>query len=161
MEINFLQVLFQMINFGVVFGAITFLLYKPIMKMLDDRAAKVNDAAIAAEKTLKEKEEIEALKKKSKSASDREAAKVFEKAETDAKEMKGKLSKEAKEEVDAWKEREMKKWDTEKKGMRKELEKSSVDMAIAIATKIIGKTVNKKDHATLINSSLKELEGAL
>jgi F0F1-type ATP synthase membrane subunit b/b' len=55
MEINFLQILFQAINFGVVFGAITFLLYKPVMKMLDERAKKIAEGQSAAEKSIRER----------------------------------------------------------------------------------------------------------
>ncbi len=161
MEINFLQILFQAINFGVVFGAITILLYKPIMKMLDERAKKTEEARLAAEKTIKEKDEIEALKKKSKTQSERDAAKAFEKAEGEAKEMKTKLSKDAKDEIKDWKEREMKKWEQEKVSMKKDMEKSTMEMAIAIASKVLGKQVDKKEHATLIASSIKELEKAL
>lgn len=161
MEINGLQILFQMINFGVIFVVITKLLYKPIIKMLDERAKKINDGHVAAEASLKEKEDIDTFKKKAKTQSEREAAKVFEKAESEAKEAKSKLAKEAREEIKSWKEKEMKKWETEKEGQKKEMEKSVIDMAIAIADKVIGAHVDKKQHAALINTSLKELEKAL
>lgn len=161
MEINFLQILFQAINFGVVFGAITVLLYKPVMKMLDERAKKISEGQLAAEKSIKEKDEIEVMKKKAKTSSDKEAAKAFEKAEVEAKELKAKLSREAKDEIKEWKDKEMKKWEQEKTAMKKDMEKSTVEMAIAIASKVIGKQVDKKDHATLVSASLKELEKAL
>lgn len=161
MEINGLQILFQIINFGVVFGAISFLLYKPVMKMLDERAKKIEEGRLAAEKSIKEKDEIENLKKKAKSQGERDAAKVFEKAEADAKELKSKLSKEAKEEIKDWKEKEMKKWEQEKLAMKKEMEKSVGDLAIAIASKVLGAQVGKKEHNSLISDSLKDLEKAL
>ncbi len=47
----------QLVNFGVLFVALTWLLYKPVMKTLDERAAKiaqgVEDAEIASEKAAK------------------------------------------------------------------------------------------------------------
>ncbi len=161
MEINGLQILFQVINFGVVFGAITFLVYKPVIKLLEDRAKKTQEGQLAAAASMKEKEEIDSLKKKAKSQSEKDAAKTFEKAESDAKELKGKLGKEARDEVKLWKEKEMKKWDIEKEGMKKEMEKQVSELAVAIASKVIGKSVDKKSHASLISSSMKELEKAL
>jgi F-type H+-transporting ATPase subunit b len=101
------------------------------------------------------------MKKKAKTSSDKEAAKAFEKAEVEAKELKAKLSREAKDEIKEWKDKEMKKWEQEKSAMKKDMEKSTVEMAIAIASKVIGKEVDKKDHAALVSSSLKELEKAL
>lgn len=160
MEINILQILFQIINFGVVFGAITILLYRPIMKMLDERAKKIDDARLAAETSLKEKDEIEALKKKTKSTGEREVAKTLEKAEAEAKELKTKLMREAKDEIKTWREKEMKKWEQEKAGIAKEMEKSVPELSVAIAAKVLGAHIDKKDHMALINSSLKELEKA-
>ncbi len=44
----------QLVNFGVLFVALTWLLYKPVMKTLDDRALKikqgVEDAELASQK---------------------------------------------------------------------------------------------------------------
>jgi F-type H+-transporting ATPase subunit b len=52
--INGKLLLAQLINFGVLFVALTYLLYKPTMKLLDERARKVaqgvEDAERAAEK---------------------------------------------------------------------------------------------------------------
>lgn len=63
----------QLVNFGVLFVALTWLLYKPVMKTLDERAAKiaqgVEDAEIASEKALR---------------ADENAAKVVKGAETEA-----------------------------------------------------------------------------
>lgn len=161
MEINGLQILFQIINFGVVFGAISYLLYKPVMKVLDERAKKIEEGQLAAEMSIREKNEIDVLKKKSKTTADKEASKLLEKAELDAKELKSKLSKEARDEVKGWKEKEMKKWEAEAAGMRKEMEKQVSELAIAVASKVLGKSIDKKEHASLIISSLKDLEKAL
>ena len=63
----------QLINFGVLFVALTWLLYKPVMKTLDERAAKiaqgVEDAETASQKAL---------------TADEDAAKVVKGAETEA-----------------------------------------------------------------------------
>ncbi len=63
----------QLVNFGVLFVALTWLLYKPVMKTLDERAAKiaqgVEDAETASEKAAQ---------------ADENAAKVVKGAETEA-----------------------------------------------------------------------------
>jgi len=38
MDIQLPQIIFQIVNFGVVVGALTYLLYKPVKKMLDERS---------------------------------------------------------------------------------------------------------------------------
>lgn len=63
----------QLINFGVLFVALTWLLYKPVMKTLDERRAKiaqgVEDAEAASQKLA---------------AADEDASKVLHGAETEA-----------------------------------------------------------------------------
>lgn len=63
----------QLVNFGVLFVALTWLLYKPVMKTLDERAAKiaqgVEDAEMASQKAA---------------SADEDAAKVVKGAETEA-----------------------------------------------------------------------------
>lgn len=63
----------QLINFGVLFVALTWLLYKPVMKTLDERRSKiaqgVEDAEAASQKLA---------------AADEDASKVLHGAETEA-----------------------------------------------------------------------------
>lgn len=157
MEINVMQILFQIVNFGVVFVALTYLLTKPITKMLDDRRAKTEEAARAAEETLREKEAIEAMKKKAKTQAEKDADKVIEDAKADAKDLKTKLAKEVKEEIAALRTKELEKIESEKKGRQEEMEKQVSKFSVEIAAKVIGEEVSEKTHKSLISSALKDL----
>ena len=161
MEINGLQILFQIINFGVVFGAVSFLLYKPVIKVLDDRAKKMAEGEKAANESLRERDELEVMKKKTKTQAEKDAAKLLEKAQEEAKELKSTLTKEVKAEIKEMKEKEMKKWEAEKEGMKKDIESQVTKMSLAIASKVLGTEIDKKGHVSLINSSIKELEKAI
>lgn len=157
MEIRFLQILFQIINFGVVFGALTVILYKPILKLLDARAEKIAQAAKAAEETISEREKVEEMKKKSKLQSDREAVKLLEKAREQAAELKKDLIKKAKEEVKTEKEKAMSAWKQEKQTMVREMERQFGAAVYAVSEKLLGQAVDKKTHAKLIDQGMKEL----
>jgi len=63
MEINIWQVLFQVINFGVILFVLNKILYKPVLKLLDDRAKKINEGQAMAEKNLKEAAELDKVRK--------------------------------------------------------------------------------------------------
>lgn len=162
MEINGLQILFQVINFGVIFAVLVKFLYKPILKVLDDRRAKVEEGQHAAESSIREKGEIENLKKKARSQSEKEASKFLEEARDEAKLLKVKLSKEVKEEMKQVRENEMEKWQSELAGMKAELEKQVGKTAIAVAEKILGEELkDKKTQAKLVADAVKDLEKAL
>lgn len=157
MEIKLVQILFQVVNFGVVLGALTVLLYKPILKMLDERAKKVEEADKAAQETLREKEEIDALKKKSKVQADRDAAKLLEKAREQAAELKKELAKKAKDELHQEHEKALSVWKQEKSSMMSEMQKEFASAVFAVTEKLIGQSVDKKAHTKLIDQGIKEL----
>lgn len=96
MEINFLQVLFQVVNFGVILFVLNKFLYKPIQKVLDERAAKINDGLKAAEKNLKAQAEVEVSQKKELAKARREAGKIITDAQLEAKEQADQIVKQAK-----------------------------------------------------------------
>ncbi len=158
MEINILQILFQAVNFGVVFGALTFFLYKPILKVLDDRRKKTEEAQIFAEEASREKEEIESMKKRAKTQADKDAVKVMEEAKEEVKALKAKLTKEAKEEVTELRKKELAKVEAETKARAAAAEAEVTKLSIAIASKVLGKAVDAKEHKSLIASSIKELD---
>lgn len=161
MEINVLQVLFQIINFGVVFGALTYFLTKPIIKMLDDRRTQTEAAAKAAETSLRERDSVEAMKKKAKVQSEKDAQAIIDAAKVEAKELKSTLTKEAKEEVSALRAKEIAKMESEMKGKQEESEKEVIKLSVAIASKVIGKEVDEKTHKSLISQSIKDLAKAI
>lgn len=161
MEINVLQIIFQLINFGVVFGALTYFLTKPVTKMLDDRRAKTDEAMKAAEESLREREQVETMKKKAKVQADKDAQSTIDAAKVEAKELKNKLTKEAKEEVSAQRVKDMAKIEAEIKGKQEETEKEVVKLSVAIASKVIGKEVDEKTHKSLISASIKDLAKAI
>lgn len=161
MEINIAQVIFQIINFGVVFAALTYFLTGPIMKILDDRRKQTEEASKAAEEALRERDSVEAMKKKAKTQAERDADKVMEDAKADAKELKAKLTKEVKDEVSALRAKELEKVESEKKARMEEMEKQVAKLSVAIASKVIGEEVDEKKHKSLISASLKDLAKAI
>lgn len=157
MDIRLDQILFQIINFGVVAGALTYFLYKPVVKMLEDRSQKVLQAEKAAQASLEEKASIDTLKAKTKTQAEKEAAQLLEKAKLQASELKKELAQKAKEEVKAEREKAMKSLELEKKGYQADLEREMASTVYAVTEKVLGKAIDKKEHAALIDKSLKEI----
>lgn len=155
MEINIWQVTFQILNFGLVMFLLNKLLYKPIIKMLDDRAQKINEGLAIAEKNLKAGDEIEKNKKAELSKARKEASTIISKAESDAKiKADGIVSdarKKAKEEASKIVANGQKELDTAKA----KLEKEAVVIAAALAKKALEKSLSPKEIDTITASILK------
>lgn len=126
--------------------------------MLDARAEKIDRASKAADETIREREEIESLKKKSKLQADKESLKLLEKAREQAQELKKDLVKKAKEEIKAEHEKALKSFAQEKVALIAEMEKEFASSVFTVSEKLLGQAIDKKAHAKLIDQGIKDLE---
>lgn len=85
MEINLWQVIFQAANFGVILYLLAKYLYKPLMKLLDERAKKINEGLAAAEKNVKNAAEAEKAVKAELTKAKKAGAVIIADAEKEAK----------------------------------------------------------------------------
>ncbi|MDH5533785.1 MAG: ATP synthase F0 subunit B [Candidatus Pacebacteria bacterium] len=161
MEIQISQIIFQAINFFVVFGALTYLLVKPIVKILDQRAQRVADAQKAASETLLEKEQIDAYKAKVKKATDKKAAEALDEAKQRATDKEKELINEAKDKAKAEIKKMTSDWKIEAKKQESKMKKEFEVAVLKAAEKVIGKSLDAKKHSALIDSELDALLKAI
>ena len=80
MQIELTQILFQIINFGVVLGVLWYLLYKPVLKIFAERAKRIEEGQKAAAKALENQEKINEIKLKTEAESKKKASQVLKEA---------------------------------------------------------------------------------
>lgn len=161
MEIQLPQIIFQLINFGVVLGALTFLVYKPVLKTLSERSKKVQASQKAAEELIQQKTDIEKSSQKTLSAAKKEASELLAEAKTQADKKKDELMAKAKAETVKYLEDEKNKWTQEKQQLQKQLEKDINEAVYTISEKVLGEAIDKKAHAKLVDQSISEIVKAL
>lgn len=155
--IDWKLLLAQIINFLVLLFVLHRFLYKPVIKMLEDREQKI-------EKSLKQTEEIE----KNLFASEAEKMKIISEARNEAgkiilesKEMSEKiredLANRAKLEAAAILEEGKKMLAQDKEAMFKELKSEVADIVKSAAEKLLREKLDSEKDRKLINSSLKDL----
>jgi F-type H+-transporting ATPase subunit b len=156
MDIQLPQIIFQLINFSVVLGGLIYLLYKPVQKILDERATKVAASLDEVEKIEAEKEKIQALKAKTKREAEKEAAKILEEAKKTAAQKRDELVTKTKKSL----QQEMKKaeaaWKEEKQQLIADSKKEMVTAVIEVSKLVIGKKLDKKTDQKLIADGLQE-----
>ena len=144
----------------IIFGGLLFLLgkfaWKPIIEGLNAReqgiADKIDSAAKAeqqAQTNLKQYEE------KLAGAHD-EAAAVMAEAKSDANLAKDKIVAEANEEATRTRQRALSDVEAAKQAAVRDLAESSVNTAVGLASNIVGRSLNKDDHAKLIAESVEK-----
>lgn len=154
MEINIWQVLFQAINFGVVFLLLNKLLYKPVMKLLDDRAKKINESMALAEKNTKIVEEADKLKKAELAKARKEAMAIIRTAEADAKKSADQLIEKAKVKAKEEAARILSNADSELATQKKAMEAQVVELAVALAQKSLMQAVSQTDAQKITKAIL-------
>ena len=155
MGINGPFLISQIVNFLVMFGLITVLMWKPARKRLDERQAmlqkQVEDSEAAATKLEQVGEERETVLVEAKKEAEKIVAQAYERVETiksDASEEAKKIIQKA--QVDA-KEEEMRLL----KGVRDQV----AVLAMAATQKLIGATLDEKRQKALIDEFFSSVKG--
>lgn len=148
----------QIVNFLILFFLLKWILYEPILKILDERRKKIEESMALAEKTKKESEELEQKIKNKIEEVRRDALAILEDAKKE-----GELSKKAiRDEADRESGFIMKKAEErireQKQEMLADLRKETVNLTIATTEKILGKNLDKDSQEKLINDAIEKAE---
>lgn len=154
MDIQLPQILFQIINFSVVLGALTLLLYKPILKLLADRAKRIEEGQKAANEAMVKQEELVALEIATKKKLESESAKILEKVTKEAQVEQQAMLAQAKAKAQAELDGLHDKWLAEKAQLMREMQSDLVATIVATSAKVIEKEIKPKDHEALITAQL-------
>lgn len=156
MELNFTMVI-EVVSFVVLMVVMTKLLYKPVIKVLDDRVEKVKNLIGSTERdresagrNLKESEtRLTDAKRESLDMINRAVSTSRKEAEEITIEAKASAKKEF-EEAEG-------RIIAEREKARKELSDEVAGMSISIAEKVVEKTIKKEDHEKFIKDYLKRI----
>ena len=151
--IDFKLILAQVFNFVVLFVILKKFLYKPLLKIFEERKTKIEEGLLNAEKIKKELAEIEIDRQKVLSAARKEAADLILEQRKFAQKEKEEIIEEAR----------VKAVEEVKKGMilaKTEMEKAKLELkkeAIAIAGSLVKKVLlglSEEEQHKLIKKSL-------
>lgn len=148
----------NIVNFVILLAILQRFLYKPVLKMLEDRKEKIRKGMQQAEeietRLAKAKEEQEAILKKANVA----ATELFKTAQLEAKEMLDKTRAEAKEMAEQSAAQTKTMLEAERTRMMNELKGGIADMVVATMSKLTNKTLDSNDRKKLILEAEKEIK---
>jgi F-type H+-transporting ATPase subunit b len=144
------------INFIVLFVLLRLFLYKPVMKMLDERAKRTKDAMELAEATKKEFEQAKTEVQKQIEKGRLEAQAILTQAMQVGERLKEESRQEATKQAQAIVNRTRSELETERDKIVGDLRREFVDISISAAEKVIKETLDKEKHRKLIEETLRE-----
>jgi len=154
--INLPTLLAQLINFIILLLLLYFAAYKPIIRMLDQRSAKIKESMEQAEairqKTAQTEEEIKAQLE----AARKEGQAIIAQATQIGDRLKEEAKKEARQEAEFLITKARTEIERERDEIVDELRKEFVDVAVTAAEKVLKETLDKERHRRIIEEVLKE-----
>ncbi len=157
MSIQWYQLLFQIINFGILVFLLNRFLYKPIVKIIQQRQKKIEDSIKAAESTLKEKAKLEEIKKKAIETAEKEAVKIVEAAKKQAGVAGKKMIDSAKVQAEAEVDKKFASMTEKLAEQEKSISSKITDLVVKATSKVLKGSLTAKEQKMIIDQEIKKL----
>jgi F-type H+-transporting ATPase subunit b len=144
------------INFIVLFVLLRIFLYKPVLKMLDERAKRTQEGMELAEATKKEYEQARDEVQKQIEKGRQEAQAIIAQALQTGERLKAESREEATKQAQAIVDRTRTELEAERDKIVGDLRREFVDISISAAEKVIKETLDKEKHRKLIEETLQQ-----
>jgi len=159
LEVNPGLIIWTTITFGVVLVVLRAFAWKPIIGALDERAEKVHSDIERAESIRLEAERKLSEYLEKLNGLRAEGLDIVQEARRDAEKLKNDMLTSARTEADGIKERSLREVKLAMDKALDEYHNRVVEISVAVASQILGKTLNAADHEKLIADSIKNIEG--
>jgi F-type H+-transporting ATPase subunit b len=154
--INLPGLITQLISFTVLLFLLTKFLYKPVLKLLDERAEKIKKGLSDAELASKGAEEAAQRIEDEISQARLEGKKLIEEAQKASTKLRDAEKEKISVEIQSMMDKARKEIESERDGAILELKNEFGSLVIGAASKVIEKEVDDKSHSELLNKALKD-----
>ena len=152
--INWQLLVAFLVNFLILFGLLTAVLYKPVLKMLDERQAKIKESLEQADKIKEQASRSEEQIKAAVEAARKEGQVIIAQASQIADKIKEEAKDGAREEADAIINKARDEIKLERDKSIAELRSEFSNLTVMAAEKVIKESLDAQKHRKLINEVL-------
>ncbi|KKU93889.1 MAG: ATP synthase subunit b [Candidatus Jorgensenbacteria bacterium GW2011_GWA1_48_13] len=153
--IDWKVLLAQIVNFAILLFVLKKFAYKPILKVLNDRRKKIEEAIERSKGVDEKMAEIEALKEKILVEARRESSEIIKKAEEAADKIQEDALKEAYGKSEKFMAESLKKVQAEREKIFQEVKNETAGLVYAAVERTIGDLADEKLKAKMVEDALK------
>jgi len=146
----------QLVNFGVLFGLLFLVAYKPLMKILDERAQKIKESMEQTEYIKQQAIHAEEEVKKQLETAGKRGQEVIARAERIGEELRQRIQEQARQEGESLIAGARSEIQKEREAAISELRREFADLTIMAAGKVIDRSLDKETHRQIIDKVLEE-----
>ena len=154
--INLPVLIAQTVNFVVLLVILRLVLYKPVLRMLDERRERIREGLSAAERGREQAEQANREAQAQIDAARREGQQIVAQAQQVALRLQEDARQQAQRQGEAMLERARSEIQLERDAAIAELRREFADLTIAAAEKVIGQSLDRAAHQRLIEQALAE-----
>ncbi len=154
--INLPGLLAQIINFTILLIILRLVLYKPIMRMLDERRQRVQEGMDSAERMKEREAQAEQEVAERIENARREGQTLIGQAQQIAQRIQAEAREQAQADAEALLDRARSEIQLERDGAIADLRREFADLTIHAAEKVIGQSLDRRAHQRLIDEVLTE-----
>ena len=156
--INLGYLISQIVNFVLLFVLLSVILYRPITRVLDQRAARIRKGLEDAERAEQRLARIEADRDRRIQQAEREAREIVAQAREEARVERERTLIQAHAEAEELLSRMRREIDRERRHAVSKMREQIADVVIAATTKVVEQSLDEKTQHRLIADFLDELE---
>jgi F-type H+-transporting ATPase subunit b len=154
--IDWQVLLAQFVNFAILFGLLSVLLYKPMRRMLDERSNKIKESMEQAEQIKEQMTKSEEQVKLQLDTARREGQDILAQAAQMGERLKEEAKGEARQEAEVIVARARTEIERERDQAIDEVKREFVDLAITAAEKVVNESLDREKHRRLIEAVLEQ-----
>lgn len=158
MDIQPIQMLLQVVNFGLVVFILMKFLYRPISKVLEARSEKIKEGLDAAEKNIAEKDKLDSQVKTEIGKARKDAAKIIADAKKQAEIEAANIVAKAKEQAKKVADNEKTAFDSLLTEARTKAEKELKELVTKTTAQVLKNGLTEADQHRIIDSQTKMLK---
>jgi len=148
------MVIFTILNFILLIAVLSIILWKPMLKFLDERARKIDESLKIAEKNRLRSEEIKVEHDQIVKEARAKATEIVDTAMSNASKESRDYINQAKQQALSMVESAKSEIQMEAEQIKQELRRDVAAMSIDLAGKVLDREISEKDHKELINKNL-------
>lgn len=158
MHFSFVTFLLQVVNLLVVFYFLKLVLYKPLLKLMEDRQKQVDQQLDYAASTMRQAEEMMAQYQEQLAKAKADAQAIIDQATRLGNQMKEQTVAEARQEAEKLLARAREQIEKDKNQASQELRNQAANWALLIAQRVLGREVTDQDQDRLIDNVTGQLD---
>jgi F-type H+-transporting ATPase subunit b len=154
--INWGLLIAQIINFGLLFGLLWLVGYKPILRMLDERSRKIKESMEQADTVKAQAAKAEEELRKQIAEGRKEGQEIVARAMKTGEELRAKAQAEAKKDAEGIVTAAKTEIQRERDEAVAEIRHEFADLTITAAEKVIDRSLDKQAHRDIIDKVLEQ-----